>query len=522
MSRSIVASLGIFLFTAAVYAVAGAGRIDMIDGQYRFEVTHNMLTLRSTQIHDRFLPGTPTAEDGRRYSPYSVLSSVIPVPLVFLARVTGHESLEREHFFFSMTSGLFAAATAALLFQFYVLLGVPGRKALAWTLVFAFATSMLPAGTTVFDQAQHGFFLLAAAFVLFIATRRESMGLAAAAGFLMAAAVNIKEVYAALVPALAVITVPLVLVASQQRTRAMLRAAVFVAASGAGVLAWIAANYLRFGDPLSSVKATGALLSPFGNPLIGIPGLLVSPGKGVLFYSPAIVLALWGLPRLLKQERRLGEAILAACVIHTIGMASLSFFGGDWCWGPRYLVPIMPLVALGFPMIGAARPWGRRVIPAVVACSLAVQVMGISLDHHRFFYARSLPAFFWYGHGDFYFRESALLARPGELLESFRAGVPPEATAFRPGPYPALLTYAVFGASSRNPPPPLWMRRYSVFWQPRPWPLWMSTLAADRRPVNIGRWLLLLGGAASIGLLAVWYGLRQAPGSKGAGLRGDN
>ena len=521
MSRSFVASLGIFLFTAAVYAVAGAGRIDMIDGQYRFEVTHNMLTLRSTQIHDRFLPGTPTAEDGRRYSPYSVLSSVIPVPLVFLARVTGHESLEREHFFFSMTSGLFAAATAALLFQFYVLLGVPGRKALAWTLVFAFATSMLPAGTTVFDQAQHGFFLLAAAFVLFIATRRESMGLAAAAGFLMAAAVNIKEVYAALVPALAVITVPLVLVASQQRTRAMLRAAVFVAASGAGVLAWIAANYLRFGDPLSSVKATGALLSPFGNPLIGIPGLLVSPGKGVLFYSPAIVLALWGLPRLLKQERRLGEAILAACVIHTIGMASLSFFGGDWCWGPRYLVPIMPLVALGFPMIGAARPWGR-VIPAVVACSLLVQVMGISLDHHRFFYARSLPAFFWYGHGDFYFRESALLARPGELLESFRAGVPPEATAFRPGPYPALLTYAVFGASSRNPPPPLWMRRYSVFWQPRPWPLWMSTLAADRRPVNIGRWLLLLGGAASIGLLAVWYGLRQAPGSKGAGLRGDN
>ena len=43
-------------------------------------------------------------------------------------------------------------------------------------------------------------------------------------------------------------------------------------------------------------------------------------------------------------------------------------------------------------------------------------------------------------------------------------------------------------------PPALWMRHYQVFWLPRPWPLWMSAIEPDRRPVNL---------PASIGVLAI-------------------
>jgi Glycosyl transferase family 2 len=501
---------GVFLLVMSVYTIAGPGRIDMIDGQYRFEVAHNILASGSTEIYDKALPAMPATADGRHYSPYSLSSSLVSVPLVWLARATG-DSLEREHFLFSLTSGLFGAATAALLLLFYLALRVSPRRAVMWTLVFAFATSMLPASTTVFDQANQGFFLLAACFLLFGAVRRDSLGLAAAAGLMMAVVVNLKEVYAALVPAVAVIAVAEPGVDAALRRRSFIRAGTFVAVTVAGVLVVAGLNYLRFRGPLSSLAFADTGLSLVGNPLLGLAGLLISPGKGVVAYSAATVLGVWGLRRLLGRELRLAQGVIAASVIHLLGMSMLTFFAGDWCWGPRYLVPITPLVALGFPLVDSSTRSRRRWLSAIVGLSLAVQLAGISIDHHRFFYARSLMPFFWYGDPGFYFRESALLARPGEILESIRHGVPAEATAFRPGPHPELLTYAVFGTAGNNPPMPIWMRAYRVFWDPRPWPLWLRHVAPGRRPIDIGRWLGMAFAGAGVGVLLLGIGLRRRP-----------
>jgi hypothetical protein len=103
--------------------------------------------------------------------------------------------------------------------------------------------------------------------------------------------------------------------------------------------------------------------------------------------------------------------------------------------------------------------------------------------------------------------ESALFARPGELLDSIEHGVPPEAEAFRPGPYPVLLTYAVFGGyGHRELPPPLWMRRYSVFWLPRPWPLWMRTIPKEHRPIDIAAAEGILAAMGIGGILAILAG----------------
>ena len=98
------------------------------------------------------------------------------------------------------------------------------------------------------------------------------------------------------------------------------------------------------------------------------------------------------------------------------------------------------------------------------------------------------------------------------FCDSIRHGVPPEATAFRPGPHPQLLTYAVFGPGGSNPPAPIWMRGYRVFWDPRPWPLWMRHLAPDRRPIDIGRWLGFASAGAGAGVLLLGVGLRRRKG----------
>jgi hypothetical protein len=144
----------------------------------------------------------------------------------------------------------------------------------------------------------------------------------------------------------------------------------------------------------------------------------------------------------------------------------------------------------------------RLVAGTLIGAGLVIQLLAISVDHHRYFYARSLPTFFWYTNPAYYFRHSALLARPGEVWETIRDGVPDEAEMFRPGPYSARLTYAVFGGwGHRDLPPPVWMRRYSVFWLPRPWPLWMRAIPAAERPVDPTTATIMLAGVGLVGAL---------------------
>jgi hypothetical protein len=507
--RLVVVAVGIVLLVGSLYAVLGPGRIDIIDGQYRFEVARNLLELGSLQIGDPFLGGAVQGVgfgDGQfvAYSPYGLSGSIVPLPLLVLAKITGSQSVDRQQFFFSFTSAVLGAATAALLFLFYTTLGIARRPALLWTLVGAFATLAFPAATSVFDQTQQGFFVAAACYLAFLAARRNSMPLAVAGGAALAILVNFQETYAILIPTIGIATLASPAASPEQRRRSFERCLVFMFVGGIGLLVWAGLNNFRFGSLLMSGKGGPNHPSPFGNPLVGLIGLLFSPGKSIFLYSPPTVLALLGLYHLFRRERRLGQAVVASAAAYLALISSLSFFGGDWCWGPRYFVSILPLLALGFPLLKFDTARRQLGIGTLVVAGLAVQLLGVSLDQHPFFYGRSLHPFFWSTDSGFYFRQSALFARPGELLARLRDGVPSEAKQFRPGPYPESLTYAVFGPGGpNNQDQPGWMRHFRVFWLPRPWPLWMATIPETERPIALRTAtsvLLALGLAGAVAI----------------------
>ena len=477
----------------------------IIDGQYRFEVAKNLLEERSIQLMDPFLGFGAVGINGV-YSPYGVSGSIVSLPLVILANLAGASSLDCQQFFFSFTSALFGAATAAILFLFYTTLGVARRPALVWTLVASFTTLAFPAATSVFDQTQHGFFILCACFLVFLSARRDSMRLAVAGGVALAVLVNFQETYAILFPMLGLATLASPGASREQRRRSIDRFIVFNFVGCLGLLVWAGLNNFRFGSLLYSGKGANHP-PPFGNPLIGLAGLLFSPGKSIFLYSPPTAIALFGVYQLLRRHRRLGQAVVAASVAYLGLISTLSFYGGDWCWGPRYFVVILPLLALGFPFVTCTKASARAAVRTLVAAGVCVQLLALSVEHHRFFYAHSLPSFFWYTDGSFYFTHSALFSRPGEVLEPIEHGVPTEADMFRPGPYPGLLTYAVFGGWGHPElSPPQWMRRYRVFWLPRPWPLWMRTIPEGQRPINLPLGGALLAAMALAGMLAIRFG----------------
>src|SRR5262245_29043997 len=102
------AAAGVFPLVFAVSAAAASARIDIIDGQYRFEVAKNLLESHSLQIRDPFLPGASQGIGGR-YSPYGISTSVLALPLLVAADSTGALSTERRQFFFSLASPILGA-----------------------------------------------------------------------------------------------------------------------------------------------------------------------------------------------------------------------------------------------------------------------------------------------------------------------------------------------------------------------------------------------------------------------------
>ena len=96
------------------------------------------------------------------------------------------------------------------------------------------------------------------------------------------------------------------------------------------------ANWYRFGSPfLDGHRQDPAMaLAPF---MGGIPGLFLSPGKGLLYYAPLCVFALF-----FQKDWRLWLPFVLALFFH--GM--LYDWTGGTGWGPRFLFITLPFLLI--------------------------------------------------------------------------------------------------------------------------------------------------------------------------------
>jgi hypothetical protein len=161
-----------------------------------------------------------------------------------------------------------------------------------------------------------------------------------------------------------------------------LRTMLGLAAGGLiGTLPIFVINALCFGGPLSFGYArstfTGMQTHFFG---IALPDpkilsrLLFGLHRGLLPLSPVLVLAPIGLARMLRAAPTRGVALAAigGALAFLLINAGFVYWSGGWSTGPRYLVPMLPLVALPLAFV-----W-RRPFYGVAAVLLGLSA-GISL-----------------------------------------------------------------------------------------------------------------------------------------------
>lgn len=278
--------------------------------------------------------------DGALYTKKGPTPSLALLPLVLLADAAPFLTTRATAMLFNP---LVTAATALLLYSVARRLGFRPATAFTVGLLYGVATFAVVYVKTLFGEPLAALLLLLA--LLGWLDYREHGGRRSPLlmGVALGALVGVNTVYA-LFPAF--FGVWLLWYHRADLPTLLRPLALFVLP----VLAWLALlallNGLRFGSPLDSgyhfAEGEG-----FTRPIpLGIYGLLISPYRGLFWYNPLLLLALPGWWMLRRRESALAWLLLALIGAQIIAFAGWWSWHGGIVWGPRFLLPVTPLIVL--------------------------------------------------------------------------------------------------------------------------------------------------------------------------------
>ena len=135
-----------------------------------------------------------------------------------------------------------------------------------------------------------------------------------------------------------------------------------------------------FGSPVSN--SYGPQLWQWAS-LIGLPGNLISPSRGLFVFSPFLVAGVWSIARRALR----GEPLWVFALASLLGMLLVHglYIGwwGGWTYGNRYFLEVMPILATGVAFAwGGAGGWRRYVLAAAIVFAVVIQVAGLLAYYH--------------------------------------------------------------------------------------------------------------------------------------------
>ncbi len=383
-----------------IYLLFYSPHIDSADGQAMLAVTtatlrHGTPDIGATAALDALLPLQMSrmgafGVDGALYAKKGVTPSLALAPLVLLADALPWLDTRATAMLFNP---LVTTLTALLLYTLARWLAFRPWTAFITALLYGLATTALVYVKTLFGEPLAALLLLGAVMGAYqsrttgandtnpepAAPRNRWLILSGAClGLLLG--VNLVYALAAPVVFIYLFGIP----PASPRSGVTLRRVAAFALPILGALALLGLyNWARFGSPTSSgyhFEAGEGFTQPV---LVGLYGLTISPYRGLFWYSPALLLALPGWLMLRHRAARLAWLALALAALQLLAFAAWWSWHGGIVWGPRFLLPALPLLALMLaPLVEAA--FTRRalalVIAAFAALSVGIQVLGAAYN----------------------------------------------------------------------------------------------------------------------------------------------
>jgi hypothetical protein len=402
----------VFSFFLLINVLSTGGHFDWRDGVETFVVTESMIIKSSAKSHS----DVPSVKElyGKSYDqhnissalqpyygPRSLLLSAIAVPFYLAATTVLSISP-------ILVTGLFVNSIIIALISLVVFLfslEMYGSKRIAFILglILNVCSFLWPYNTSLYPQPLQALLIFAPAYFIYIslhsypssicyhtrtrngvynntAVERRVLIFAMVGGILLGFSVFAHPSSIIVIPGFIVYFIYSI----PGRSKKML--ASFLVSLAAVLIFMGLVNFWRFGSFSEfGYYGYGSLLVHGG--WEGLIGLWVSPGHGLLFYFPIVILLPFALKRMsrYKENRRVAFLIIYITAINWLFVGTLSYdepisWSGAFAWGPRYMILLLPFFVLS---LGSILTWLKRgklhIIKLSVIILLCVFGFGINL-----------------------------------------------------------------------------------------------------------------------------------------------
>ncbi len=352
----------VFIFFALVFMFFGSGKYGgdglenyltaesiVLDGD--FAIYDHPFDIKEMRHEER---GTLNPDSGKRVSSYGLGMAFILVPFYLLGHMAAGFVPQIPHgyitqFFVALSNPLILALLAGLIFKFLLKLGYTGKTAFLSTAIYSFCTMSFIYCRSGFSEPMVALLVLSAVYSVFSFTKEKKAASLLVAGFCLAYAIFIKKNSLILLPGFLIYLVYSCW--NKKEIKKILGPVIlFLLPVILAILAIFLQNNILYGGALrTEFGSTNDLLANVTRKSFPIKGLyyyLLSSGKGYFIYNLALILGLFAIKDFARKFR--GLLILISC----LWLANLFFYafiftrGSIFSWGPRYLFPTLPFLAL--------------------------------------------------------------------------------------------------------------------------------------------------------------------------------
>jgi hypothetical protein len=256
------------------------------------------------------------------------------------------------------------------------------RIAFYETVIFAFAT----ATWSISSQAlwQHGLGELLLISMIYLIVKNET----ADSPFYLALLGLLSGLFVFNRPPDAILLIPVILYVIIWQRKKITRYLIPAVLAG---LPFLLYNELVFGSPAGGYAKNMELFFFGGQFISNFLGLFIAPNKGLLVYSPVLILAFFGFIVIRKDTSRRYLTVIKFFSFAFLAQVLLYSFFSDWiggyCFGPRFLTDAVPVLVLfcGFFLswlvkVPLSPDWKKIIgifIVVLVITSIVIQVIGV-------------------------------------------------------------------------------------------------------------------------------------------------
>ena len=332
MTRETRASVLLGLGVALILLAFTPPAIYSKDGNSMLAVAESLVTHRGFAVAPQY---GRLGHDGLYYSPWYPLLSLLAVPFVFLGIAAGKLVGLSGHYASAVSASilpiLLTGVTASATMLLAIRLGSTARRACLVAVYATFGSVALTYARTFFAEPLLATLIVCGMYFAIGGGRKQTI----AASACSALAILAKPAGAAVGPVLAAYYLV--------KRRSPMESMMPLLGTFVGGCLYAVYNYIRSGDPftLPPTVSTGWCFDVRSFPE-GLLGLLFSPGRGLIWFCPAVVVGLAGYRHLSRDKRPDGNLILAMFAAMLCLHAFYVYWSGGWAWGPRFLLPVTP------------------------------------------------------------------------------------------------------------------------------------------------------------------------------------